>query len=604
MSRKKKHAPSAYRAILRRAKKVEGEDDREILALMKEAKELDEPYYSSLALLSLSSDPRLKSDEAVSAAEEGIAKINEVSRKWRRGELITAEAKELGRWRSNDTLPETKQKRDLLYSKLLETISVMQPGKGLSDAIKGAVKYFPGRHFEGFIRLAFSDRGFVQGDLKSIIRSWASLDVPDKGTPSCHEMISLLGELRDNAVASRSFGYLHLQMKKKAMGGSDDDPFEEAVRSALSIIDDETRLESLRYLATVTDEDGELARLAAGADSFSRPDHAARLFATLGGRAHRVSSEKAREWFLQGIQTASEVTDARERAAVRLNLAEGLSRGGMTEKAREVFLLALADCDLISKGGMKIPWRDKIERIVGGLGMELPKEFSRHDNKGKPGSTPGTVGIPKNGGSASSEPVGKADLSEGGMDGHKGGEKHQPVTTSGRRHVLALYNTYQGGLKPVHLRAISRAAPLCYAYELDIALLGFPSDDLPALVREVITETNIGKGGKYLRELVSNGRVLLISLENIGTMEDPDERGLIIATTSHPDRGKLITSEKALEIAKENHQCLYLVMGLGKKGLPPSFLNTARYHLELTGKNVSLETCTVMGIIAERLRGR
>ena len=43
-------------------------------------------------------------------------------------------------------------------------------------------------------------------------------------------------------------------------------------------------------------------------------------------------------------------------------------------------------------------------------------------------------------------------------------------------------------------------------------------------------------------------------------------------------------------------------MGLGRKGLPASFLKAAPAHLELTGRNVHLETATAMGVIAERMR--
>ena len=45
-----------------------------------------------------------------------------------------------------------------------------------------------------------------------------------------------------------------------------------------------------------------------------------------------------------------------------------------------------------------------------------------------------------------------------------------------------------------------------------------------------------------------------------------------------------------------------VLMGLGRKGLPASFLKAAPAHLELTGRNVSLETATAMGVIAERMR--
>ncbi len=45
-------------------------------------------------------------------------------------------------------------------------------------------------------------------------------------------------------------------------------------------------------------------------------------------------------------------------------------------------------------------------------------------------------------------------------------------------------------------------------------------------------------------------------------------------------------------------------MGLGKKGLPESFLKSVPYHLEHTGKDVALETATAMGVIAEQLRSK
>jgi hypothetical protein len=45
-------------------------------------------------------------------------------------------------------------------------------------------------------------------------------------------------------------------------------------------------------------------------------------------------------------------------------------------------------------------------------------------------------------------------------------------------------------------------------------------------------------------------------------------------------------------------------MGLGKSGLPQSLLNQVQYHLELTGNNIPLETCTAMGVIAQQLRAQ
>ena len=162
-------------------------------------------------------------------------------------------------------------------------------------------------------------------------------------------------------------------------------------------------------------------------------------------------------------------------------------------------------------------------------------------------------------------------------------------------------------MKPTHYRAIARAAPLCYAYDLDLALVGFPADDLDLIVKETIAETNVGRGGKLLEVLHSEGRLHLVP----ATAKEPptswNDLGFHIATTSHPDpRKRVYLTEDGVQPGERTGFLpfcgrLCLVMGLGRKGLPPSLLRSVDYHLELTGKNVPLETATVMGIIAERL---
>jgi len=46
---------------------------------------------------------------------------------------------------------------------------------------------------------------------------------------------------------------------------------------------------------------------------------------------------------------------------------------------------------------------------------------------------------------------------------------------------------------------------------------------------------------------------------------------------------------------------LCMIMGLGPKGLPKSFLKASNYHFELTGSNIAFETGTAMGSIAGHL---
>jgi hypothetical protein len=169
--------------------------------------------------------------------------------------------------------------------------------------------------------------------------------------------------------------------------------------------------------------------------------------------------------------------------------------------------------------------------------------------------------------------------------------------------MLALYDTYEGGLKPVHTRAIARAAPLCVAFELDLALMGFPADDLEELVKMVARDTNVGKGGKYLKEIAEQGRVVLVPCTKKKPPENWDELGLPVATTSHPGKDKKVNMAKTFELAGKLHpkKRACIIMGLGKRGLPQSLLDAAPYHLELTGSGVELETATAMGVIAAQM---
>jgi hypothetical protein len=171
------------------------------------------------------------------------------------------------------------------------------------------------------------------------------------------------------------------------------------------------------------------------------------------------------------------------------------------------------------------------------------------------------------------------------------------------RHVLAIYDTYEGGLKDVHLRAIARAAPLCHAFDLDLALLGFPATDAAALAKRAIADTNVGDGGRYLGDLVRAGRVLMVACTTKEPPTDWSKLGFPVATTSEPAAGKATDMEAALAAARQAGAArVCLIMGLGKRGLPPSLLRVAPLHLELTGRNVSMETATAMGVMAERLR--
>lgn len=72
---------------------------------------------------------------------------------------------------------------------------------------------------------------------------------------------------------------------------------------------------------------------------------------------------------------------------------------------------------------------------------------------------------------------------------------------------------------------------------------------------------------------------------------DENWSGSVVATTASPD-----FSKSSLPSGR-----LCMVMGLGPKGLPKSFVSNANYHFELTGSNVAFETGTAMGAISAHL---
>ncbi len=159
------------------------------------------------------------------------------------------------------------------------------------------------------------------------------------------------------------------------------------------------------------------------------------------------------------------------------------------------------------------------------------------------------------------------------------------------RHAFCIVDGYTGGLGAPHLRAIARAAPLCIAFDLDLVLMGFPTDSAKELVGLVEGESNVGEDGGYARMLLESDRLHLAELVHGLPKVWP---GTPVATTPHPDGAKnAALDEVAAPIA--------LLVGQGKQGLPKRMLDVVPHHHELTGRGISMETATAMGILADRL---
>ncbi len=157
--------------------------------------------------------------------------------------------------------------------------------------------------------------------------------------------------------------------------------------------------------------------------------------------------------------------------------------------------------------------------------------------------------------------------------------------------VLCLVNTYDKlKLHEIHLRTIARAAPLCYAYDLHLALMDFNFwKNEEEMVKHVADYTTIGEHGRYAIELLKAGKIHLID-------KIPAHFGEIIATTSKPDEKKRISFEEMRDLIRRRSATF--LMGLGRRGLPKDVMKKAKYHYDVTEKGISLETCSAMGAIA------
>ena len=177
------------------------------------------------------------------------------------------------------------------------------------------------------------------------------------------------------------------------------------------------------------------------------------------------------------------------------------------------------------------------------------------------------------------------------------------------RMTIGLYNSYDPArFAEAHRRAIARAAPVALAFDANLATFGFPFEkDLrtpEAVAAWVSGTTSIGEAGTYLRELAHGGRFLTFEFPKRGF---PPQLGEPIVTTNRPDAKKATTAAFLAGLLKHGTSIL-LVFGLGPRGLDDrDVYPLGRYHFDLTGRGLSLETATAIGaapaLIAAHLTG-
>ncbi len=167
------------------------------------------------------------------------------------------------------------------------------------------------------------------------------------------------------------------------------------------------------------------------------------------------------------------------------------------------------------------------------------------------------------------------------------------------RATLALYNSYDPkNFREAHRRALARAGPLALAFDLNLATFGFPfPKDLttPQEITDwVSTTTSIGEEGGYLRELATKGRFQTFDFPGKGF---PPQLGEVVLTTRKPFSKRRISVDQVGDILSEGRSVL-LVFDLGPKGAPKGVFEIATFHLDITSRGLSLETCTAMGAVS------
>ncbi|MGI5965223.1 MAG: DUF531 domain-containing protein [Candidatus Methanomethylophilaceae archaeon] len=166
------------------------------------------------------------------------------------------------------------------------------------------------------------------------------------------------------------------------------------------------------------------------------------------------------------------------------------------------------------------------------------------------------------------------------------------------RVTVGLYNSYDANnFREPHRRAIARTGDIAMAYDMNLALFGFPVPEgcrTPIEIAEWIAgTTSIGRHGDYFVQLAESGRFSVFPYPSKGF---PPQLGEPVLTTSRPDPSKNTSLGELTDMIKSGKSVL-LVFGLGPKGVPRQAASISKYDIDITDGGYSLETCTAIGAV-------
>ncbi|MGA1820269.1 MAG: DUF531 family protein, partial [Thermoplasmatota archaeon] len=463
---------------------------------------------------------------------------------WRRGELLSYLLK--------DGSHLDKEHAETIEQSVVGQFREFKKGEGLSEAIVKVANSATCSIFRELMVIALENKpDLAYKDVKVLIKNWAR-KCGDR-SDQVEDLFLMGSNIEDEKDRAEMLGYLHLQLYNSDPLNDHSHIFASALSSAMEL-EGQERLKLISYLSSVAYTNYALDMLVASIDLFDNTIERIKVTTYVSSGADRAGNREVANDLMDGVlKETRSMKDPRTRFGLEIGIARDLARLDRKDQAGEILQ------NIIKKTGPDDPVRTLAQNMLKEREAPLKKQ-----------AAPKQV--------------------------EKG-----PVK---KRHILALYDTYEGSLKRTHMQAIARAAPLCYGFDLDLALIGFPQMDIGELLRDIGKETNIGEGGEYLSRLFEEKRLHIITVPRSSPLETWNELGLPIATTSSPRQDKAIVMSKAVELSRSEHpgKTVCLIMGLGRHGLPKSLLDSVPYHLELTGSNIPLETATAMGVMVQQLK--
>ncbi len=173
------------------------------------------------------------------------------------------------------------------------------------------------------------------------------------------------------------------------------------------------------------------------------------------------------------------------------------------------------------------------------------------------------------------------------------------------RVTIGLYNAYDPNkFREPHRRVIARAGDLAMAFNMNLALFGFPIPEdtaTPVEVAEWIAgTTSIGDNGGNFLKLAEQGRFMKFPYPGKGF---PPQLGEPILTTSKPDESKQVRLSQVIGMVEDGKSIL-LVFGIGPHGVPKGPASIPKINLDITDGRYSLETCTALGAVCGAINAK